>query len=341
MRLTETALRTMPAPDRETLTGVDGAPGLYLRAYPSGRKSWLFRSRKGGAWRTRNLGQWPAVSLAAAKAAALGMAGAELAETVTVKAAFNAFYDQRIEPRYRRTANAETYVARAVRLFGSRPVHSLSTKELVDALADYARKTPVAANRCLGLWKLALDHAVQRGLREDNPLARVTASVIGGEERARDRVLDDAEIRAVWTRGRPILRFLLATGLRIGEAQAGHLDGARWRIDRTKNGDPHWVHLPAPVLALVEPWETSPTSVQAHTRRWCEREGLAAFSPHDLRRTFATRQQKLGTRSEVIEKLLNHRLQGVAAVYNRHDFEPERIEAAEAWAAELARLAGG
>jgi hypothetical protein len=40
----------------------------------------------------------------------------------------------------------------------------------------------------------------------------------------------------------------------------------------------------------------------------------------------------------VIEKCLNHRMQGVMAVYNQHDYAEERIAAARLWSDALTRL---
>lgn len=62
------------------------------------------------------------------------------------------------------------------------------------------------------------------------------------------------------------------------------------------------------------------------------------WSPHDLRRTFATRLADLGIAPHVIERALNHTMQGVMAVYNRNEYLPERRAALEAWGAELAGI---
>ena len=64
---------------------------------------------------------------------------------------------------------------------------------------------------------------------------------------------------------------------------------------------------------------------------------------HDLRRTAASGMARLGHPVHVVEALLNHRsgtVSGVAAVYNRYDYAPEKRQAAEAWAAHVATLAG-
>ena len=56
---------------------------------------------------------------------------------------------------------------------------------------------------------------------------------------------------------------------------------------------------------------------------------------HDLRRTATTGMARLGTAPHVVDKILNHTagtIRGVAAIYNRYQFEPERKAALEAWA---------
>ncbi|WP_242122904.1 integrase family protein [Sphingobium sp. Sx8-8] len=55
---------------------------------------------------------------------------------------------------------------------------------------------------------------------------------------------------------------------------------------------------------------------------------------HDLRRTLATGFQRLGVRFEVTEAVLNHvggSRSGVAGIYQRHDWKPEKRAALSAW----------
>ena len=63
---------------------------------------------------------------------------------------------------------------------------------------------------------------------------------------------------------------------------------------------------------------------------------LSPWRLHDARRTLATGLQKLGVRFEVTEAVLNHTSgasrTGVAAVYQRHDWGPEKRAALDAWA---------
>ena len=345
MPLTETTIRRLPDPLKEKLIG--DQRGLYLRCYPSGRRSWLFRTRAGGSWKTRNLGEWPTVTLAEARVKASALSGAILPESVTFGALLDEWYQRRIEPRYRATKNVETYVARAKQWAGNDRLSQLSTARLVSLLAEYAAVAPVAANRCLSNWRLALDYAVERGYIDRNPLERTTARAVGGEEETRARVLTDDEIRALWASDHahaPLLRFILLTGLRISEAQGArhdHIDGDVLHIPENKSDRPHWVYLTPAAREQIHPtgWlfdTRNPNAISARLKR-----AAAGWTPHDLHRTFATRVAGLNVAPHVVEKLLNHSLGGVLAIYNRHDYAEDRIAASKAWADELERLARG
>jgi integrase len=52
---------------------------------------------------------------------------------------------------------------------------------------------------------------------------------------------------------------------------------------------------------------------------------------HDLRRTFSTRLHDAGSEPLVVEALLAHRQQGVAAVYNRASFWQAKRSALLQW----------
>jgi integrase len=62
------------------------------------------------------------------------------------------------------------------------------------------------------------------------------------------------------------------------------------------------------------------------------------FTPHDLRRSMATQLAERGVQPHIIEKMLNHRMEGVWAVYNRYEYLPERQAAWRMWGATLAGL---
>lgn len=348
MPLTETRIKRIPNPAKgDKLIGDER--GLYLRAYASGRRTWLFRSRVGGDWRTQNLGEWPSVSLAEARTKASALSGKQLPDTVKFGDLLDEWYRVLIEPKYKVTKNIEVYVAHGKRFAGSDRLTQLTTTRLSDLLRTYAERAPVSANRCLSNWKLALDYAVERGYIDRNPLERTTAKSVGGKETTRDRVLTDEEIKTLWNDPHPhtpLLRALLLTGLRISEGQRAereHIEGDILHVRENKSnrkGDrPHWVYV-TPLLreqfnstegSLFA--ERSNTAVQARLKRIG-----AGWTPHDLRRTFRTRLGALGFPPHVAEKCINHKLEGMLEIYDRHDYKDERIAATTAWAEEVKRI---
>jgi integrase len=65
------------------------------------------------------------------------------------------------------------------------------------------------------------------------------------------------------------------------------------------------------------------------------------FTLHDLRRSAASGMASIGIAPHVIDKILNHstgKISGIAAVYNRFEYLPERKAALEAWSAHIESL---
>lgn len=71
------------------------------------------------------------------------------------------------------------------------------------------------------------------------------------------------------------------------------------------------------------------------------RFGIDHFTPHDLRRTAATRMAESGEMDEVIDAILNHAKQGVIKVYNQFKYDAQKRLALEAWARKLAGITTG
>jgi integrase len=54
--------------------------------------------------------------------------------------------------------------------------------------------------------------------------------------------------------------------------------------------------------------------------------GLPRWTPHDLRRTAATKLSELGCSDEIIDAILNHAKHGVIGIYNRNKYDKEKQE---------------
>lgn len=344
-----------PGPRDSWLSDRDG---LYLRVRATGGKSWVIRRKRAGVAEVITLGRWPKVTLAEARRKAATYAGRNVTNT-TLGELLDVWFTDVVASTYKRPREVQGYIDRLDAALKATKLRDLERVEVRRVLRRYASDHgPVAANRLLSILKTALGFAVDAGYLDTSPIAGLSAEIVGGAEESRERVLTDAEIRALWhtsSQHTPLLRFLLLTGQRIGEAQRAtrsHVRGDRWRIpgEHTKNGRAHWVALSSQALTLLRDvpdqrelvfGTATDTGVQAWVRRWCARKKIEpAFTPHDLRRTFATRLSGLGVMPHVVEKILNHTMQGVMAVYNRAEYETERVEAMQKWADALDRIIG-
>jgi integrase len=249
----------------------------------------------------------------------------------------------------------------------SMPVNEITRSHVSTAIDKIAsRGTTVTASRCRAWLSGFFVWCLERGHAESNPVidsATVTASP------PRDRVLSDAELKAVWhacdvnTDFGRIVRLLILSGCRRGE-----IGGLRWsEIDmdagaitipgtRTKNKRAHTLPITDAMRKIIE-------SVPRRVDRECLFGETAAvgftgwkdkgefdsgvkdqWTLHDLRRTVATGMIKLGTAPNVVEATLNHfsgHRSGVAGVYNRHDYGSEKRTALALWGDHVAAVVGG
>jgi integrase len=170
------------------------------------------------------------------------------------------------------------------------------------------------------------------------------------------------------------VQLLAITGQRRDEVacmRRGEIKGALWTIaaDRMKGGAAHDVPLSEPAVRILADAPEiglagyaftvtgeGPISGYSDAKRKLDavmlalaREadpdapGIPHWTFHDLRRTAASGMARLGVLVHVIEAVLAHRggqVSGVAAVYNRHAYLPEKRRALEAWAGHLMQLVG-
>jgi len=60
---------------------------------------------------------------------------------------------------------------------------------------------------------------------------------------------------------------------------------------------------------------------------------------HDLRRTLRTGLAEIGISFEVAERVLNHAMPGLQAVYNHHNYLAEKRRALQLWAEHVRAIA--
>src|SRR5262249_9679092 len=147
------------------------------------------------------------------------------------------------------------------------------------------------------------------------------------------------------------LKMLLITAQRRGEVAGmtwDEINGTTWSLpsERTKNGRPHDVSLAPEALAILVAQRRYPGSRLVFTATGKPLAGFEGamlrlkavmteiagkpvehFTPHDMRRSAASGMARIGIEPHVIDRILNHssgRISGIARIYNRHEYEPER-----------------
>jgi integrase len=193
---------------------------------------------------------------------------------------------------------------------------------------------------------------------------------------SRARVLPHDEIKAVWNAATAcdypfgsIVKLLLLTGQRRDEIAnlkwtelSPEMDSITFEGSRTKNSRAHLVPLSPMATAIIETLPRIAISNDAMSEYVFTTIGTTPFSGfsngkialekhckpalpdwhlHDLRRTCSTEWAKLGIKQEVTEAILNHKsgkVSGVAAIYNRYEYQDEKREALELWADRLQEI---
>lgn len=255
------------------------------------------------------------------------------------------------------------------------PLHKFETSEIerrhivlvLDKLADVHGK--VGADRAKSALSVFFAWTIERGYRDANPASNISKRADGG---SRERVLNEAELAAVWNACDDgsdysrIVRLLILTGQRreeIGGLLWPEINLEKRLIElppaRTKNRRPHLVPLSDQAVATL-----------ADVRRWADRDfvfgsgkggyggwsksklridgklaGMAPWTPHDLRRTFVTMISEQGfAPPHIVEALVNHisgHKAGVAGIYNRAVYAAEKRQAMDLWGAHVSALVSG
>ena len=256
--------------------------------------------------------------------------------------------------------------------WGRRPVANLRKSEISDAFDAILARAPVMANRFLWLVRNLLDFATEKEWIDANPVP-TSMNKRRYREKPRERVLDDRELRKLlkWLDGdalKPhiaeLIRFVLITGVRLGEAAGANvseidLEDCKWTIpaERMKGGRAHTVLLSRQSMPIIEDrintanevgylWpglhgrgHQQVTSVGLAIRNARDTSGIPLWTCHDLRRSFASGCGELGVARDVISRLLAHGGTGVTAmVYDLSKRDQQAAAAWQTWADHLDQL---
>lgn len=389
-KLTDAKLLGLKGPEKGQVEHSDSdVPGLRVRIGVTGAKTFILRKRVAGKVRNITLGRYgPRFGLADARRKARSLISdlesgkpvpipgkMNKGTTGTVRALMPAYLASKAH--LRSLWDLESVMNNFILpQFGDRFADSITRAEITEFIAEIAERTPPRARNVHAQLSAFYTWAMPR-------LDRLPANPCRDAGRppkpkARDRVLTDVELVALWKIAEaetlpwgPGLKLLILTGTRRSEVfQAGRaefdLEAEEWTIpaERAKNGLPHIVPLSKSAIATIKAIPKSKTSVKLFPSGANNELGATGYSKararfrraldkvldrtegehwtlHDIRRTVATGLQRLGVRFEVTEAVLNHisgAKGGIAGVYQRHDWKNEKRIALEAWAQHLNAL---
>lgn len=363
MRLSDRAIANMK-PASKVVYHYDGG-GLYLKVTPAGRKVWMLRTRYNGVNGLMTIGRFPVVPLGAARVQAQELRDLGPVLGTTVERIYHTKYITNLNQHYQRpeiiTARFEKDILPALGGTALVKVRQIDVTNMLDQIVD--RGSHVAANRTLADVKRFFRFCRSRGLITHNPALEITRMTVGGRERPKERCLSFEEIEQFIPilltdrfdlSTRLVLGLLLLTGQRVSEVlgiRKSEIRGVWWTIPanrikcvRGAAPRPQQVYLCPQARLLLkiafaqhgnQPFDSDHRVIS----RAVTRSGFTPhFTPHDLRRTFSTRLADLGVPPHIKEKMLNHKLVGAWAVYDRNDYLPERQAAWRLWGVRLAAI---
>ena len=362
-RLTDVTIRNLKPPTSGQKTYWDNSLGV--RVSQGGTKSFVVML---GSGKRHTIGHYPDISLSLARSEAKRVLaektlGKFRPSPTSCQNAINEYLsscEQRLKPR-----TLEDYQRLLKRLNFAGRLSNITPHVIVRKL-DALKDTPAEQIHAFVVARAFLNWCVRRHYVAESPCARMT---LPAKPVVRDRVLNDAELCAVWKAAHgmfgSIVKLLILTGQRrheIASLQWDWIEEGTISLPSslTKNRRQHtfpYGDMSTKILdslprrnAYVFPAsrDTARSKPTTTFNGWSKAtDDLRKLSQtqdwtlHDLRRTFATNLAALGTPIHVTEKLLNHvsgTVSGVAAIYNRHAYMDEMREAINAWEARLAQL---
>lgn len=383
LKFTEQAVAEARAPASGRLELWDEAlPGFGLRVSGSGRKSWQVMYRAAGRKRRMTLGRYPALSLEIARDAAedalrevargrdpaaerASMTGGAL----TFEAFAKAYLERHAKPKKRSWAADARMIERdLLPAWRRRPAETITRRDVIELLErKLQRGHPYAANRRLALIRKMFAWGLEVDLVPATPVVAVRAPA---REARRERVLDAAELAALWRAWEqigwpfgPLCKLMLLTAQRRG-AVAGlrladiALAGQVWTLPREAAVDGRAHEVPLSSLAVeiltslprrdsryVFPARGHPerpvSGFSVAARRMAALSGVAGWRLDDLRRTAVAGMACLGAPPHVLERILGRAPALAAEVAAAADPGAEleaRRQALEAWARQVQEI---
>jgi len=387
MRLTVKSAEGLKLPKGKTdyIEFDDDITGFGLRLREGGSRTWIYQYRIGSKQRRMVLGSAASVPLRlarenAGKLEAKVKLGGDPAmdREAARREADNTFgplveqylEDRKSEWRPRSEAEIRRHLTKHAKPLHKMPISAIGQRNIAGLLGELAKDAGnVTANRVRASLCAFFGWLIREGVRL--PEGNVASYTNKREEKSRERVLTNAELKTIW-KGcldddyAAVLKLLMLTGQRANEIAELRWDEVHDEqivlpAERTKNSRPHIVPLSESAKAILsnfspgdrkyvfgrddsgfQGWSKAKEKIDARIAEAAK--PLAHWTVHDLRRTVATQMAELGVQPHIVEAVLNHvsgHKSGVAGIYNRATYDKEKREALNLWAEHLLAIIEG
>ncbi len=231
--------------------------------------------------------------------------------------------------------------------------------------------SPVQAGNVMVRMKQVVRYGLRRQRIKSSTLLLLRITDVGKTAENGERFLNDQETGLFWhavsktkmsMQNQIFVRLVLLTGcrgveLRLAKKSDFDLDRRIWtirkEISKTRRGFVRGLsndtvellrkafliypdfNIVFPPAALQVDRPMSANVLLSLAGQVGEAMNITDWTMHDLRRTCKTQMAKLGVAPHVSEKILGHKLTGMLAVYDQHDYVEEQKEAADLWACHI------
>ena len=336
-------------------------PGLMLAVTHTGTKTFYLYKRIEGRPERLMLGRFPDLSVENARKAAQEAKGQiatganpqkdkrAIRDEMTFGALFTEYLEKYSKVHKRSWAYDEREVNKFLSHWFKRKISSIEKLEVERLHAKIGKDNGLyQANRLLERIRSIFNKAIAWGWEGVNPAVGVQKY----REKSRDRFLQPNELPRFFEAlanepnegARDFIMLSLLTGARKSNTLAMrwkdvNLSECTWRIEETKNSDPHTIHLPKQAMEILTarklasdgPWVFPGEGKSGHLadpkKAWLRilaEAGIENLRIHDLRRTLGSYQAATGANGYIIGKSLGHRSQQSTAIYARLNLDPVR-----------------
>lgn len=345
--------------------------GLYIRVRTTGVKSFAAVTRNPAGkqvWIT--IGQTDKVDIAAARQQARTIiervrAGLPAFETAPTKNTFEDIAEQWLKRHVQ--AKGLRSEREVTRLLKAHVFPRWRDRDILDIKRSHLAQLLDRVEDAHGARQADYVLAIVRGImnwfatRHDDFVPPIVKGMrrTNTKERARARILNDDEIRAIWKAAESngvygaFIRLALLTGQRrakLASMKWSDVENGVWNIatEKREKGTGGTLALPKLALDIIarqphvgENPYVFPDLGNGHFSSFSKAKALfdaklptmPQWQIHDLRRTARSLLSRANVRPDISEKVLGHVAQGVESVYDRHHYRDEKADALKRLAA--------